>query len=170
MRSGFPKNCNNAGWRNSVIPHWEHFQTLLSANLDLSHQSLLWWYPQAALWEITTDAGLDFSDQPIPLIATDDNLFTVYSDERFIDWEFVAIYWWDFMTPYCGMDAYISIHEPIQTSEEFTRITCQSKVDQSLLRVIGLIKIKNRTISQWIFVRLTIEKLEIKCIRLLWPL
>jgi hypothetical protein len=40
-----------------------------------------------------TDAGLDFSGQPMPLVASDDVPSAASSEERFLDTEFVAIYW-----------------------------------------------------------------------------
>ena len=40
-----------------------------------------------------TDAGLDISGQVMPVVASDDVSSVASSEERFLDTEFVAIYW-----------------------------------------------------------------------------
>ena len=40
-----------------------------------------------------TDAGLDFSGNPIPLVISHNTISSASSQERFLDSEFVAIYW-----------------------------------------------------------------------------
>lgn len=84
------QQCNSFGSLEERRKAFNEIASFLGERFDLELEPIVVaQYRAAAL----IDAGLDFSGQPIPLVASSDATSAVSSEKRFLDAEFVAIYW-----------------------------------------------------------------------------
>ncbi|MEW6144107.1 MAG: hypothetical protein AB1598_03705 [Thermodesulfobacteriota bacterium] len=84
------KQCNSFVSQKERREAFEGMATFLLERFKFDREPLIIaQYRQVAL----SDAGLDFSGQPLPLVASHKVPHTLTSEERFLDSEFVAIYW-----------------------------------------------------------------------------
>ena len=90
--AGLPseQHCKSFGSQKERREAFDAIATFLLDRFGLERETLIVaQYRAVAL----NDAGLDFSGQPMPLVASDDVPSAAPSEERFLDSEFVAIYW-----------------------------------------------------------------------------
>jgi hypothetical protein len=84
------QHCDSFGTQKARREAFESIATHLIENFEIKADPLIFaQYRASAL----VDAGLDFAGKPIPLVPTDNLVSPTVSHDRFIDSEFVAIYW-----------------------------------------------------------------------------